>query len=140
MKIVFDPSTLHQSRMGSITAVVYFEFEPTRQFPAAGWNDFVVVVAGWWIEALKQVCAGKAEAKFRFMDGPYWIGAAPQGRSLLLHCVEDRKDAGLVYEDVIQVDELRRELLTLIQSVSAACRKAGMESRDLDALRTQFPN
>jgi len=140
MKIVFDPSTLHQSTMGSITAVVYFEFGQVRQFPGKGWNDFVVVIAGWWFETLKQISEGKTEAKFRFMDGPYWINAALQGSCLLLHCIEDRSDAGPVYEDMISIEEFRHELLTLAQSVSFACKKAGFKSRDLDGLRAVLPN
>src|SRR5216683_4800578 len=53
VRISFDPSTLHQSRSGSITGVVYFEFSPEWQFPSLGWNDFVVVLASWWMVALK---------------------------------------------------------------------------------------
>ena len=74
------------------------------------------------------------------MDGPYWINAARQGSCLLLHCIEDRSDAGLVYEDMISIDEFRHELLTLAQSVSFACKKAGFKSRDLDGLRAVLPN
>jgi hypothetical protein len=45
VRICFDPGTLRQSRSGSITGVVYFEFGPERQFPSPGWNDFVSAAA-----------------------------------------------------------------------------------------------
>jgi hypothetical protein len=50
---VFDPNTVHQSKSGAITGVLYFEFGSNRQFPAAGWNDFVVVLANEWKAAFQ---------------------------------------------------------------------------------------
>jgi hypothetical protein len=140
MRILFDPNTLQQSQMGSVTGVVYFEFNPDLQFPLAGWNDFVVVVANWWRAALKQISEGQAEADFLFMDGPYWISAVSRGTNLLLRCVEDRGGAGLVYEVVVQVDDLKRELITFARDVSVACKAAGIESTDLDELRSHLPS
>ena len=80
MRIIFEPNTLRQSRRrGSVTGVVYFEFSTDRQFPVAGWNDFVVVVANWWRAALEQLREGRAEVDFLFMDGPGWITAVSGG-------------------------------------------------------------
>ena len=140
MRILFDPNTLQQSKRGSVTGDVYFEFSPDQQFPVAGWNDFVVVVANWWRAALEQISEGQAEAKFLFMDGPYWITAVSQGTDLVLRCIEDRRGAGLVYQVVIQLDDLKRELITLARDVSVACKAAGIESADLDELRSHLPS
>ena len=90
MRIVFDAITLHQSQRGSITGVVCFDFGERRQFPEADWNDFVVVIAGWWITAMEQLGRGRAKVELRFMDGPYWITAVTQGPNVQLQCVEDR--------------------------------------------------
>jgi hypothetical protein len=45
MRVLFDHDTLRQGKRGSVTGIVYFEFSPEVQFPEAGWNDFVIVVA-----------------------------------------------------------------------------------------------
>jgi hypothetical protein len=140
VRIFFEPNTLRQSKKGSVTGVVYFEFSPDRQFPAPGWNDFVVVVANWWRFALEQIIEGQAEADLWFMDGPYRITAIFQGTNLLLRCIEDRRGVGLVNEVVVQVDDLKRELLSFARHVSAACKAAGIESADLDELRCHLPN
>jgi hypothetical protein len=140
MQIIFDSKTLHQSKMGSITAVVYFEFGSEKKFPGVGWNDFVVVVANWWSYELKQIMEGQTKGKFRFMDGPYWIDAVSQQEGLLLRCVEDRRGVGLVYEAVVQMDEFERELRALTRNVSNACKRAGIVSSDLDTLRRSLPN
>jgi len=140
MRIRFDANTLHQSKMGSVTGVVYFEFGPDLQFPDAVWSDFVVVVANWWRAALEQISKGQAEADFLFMDGPYWITAVSQGRKLKLRCIDNHRDAGLVCEVVVQMNDLKRELNTFARDVSVACKAAGIESPDLDELRSNLPS
>jgi hypothetical protein len=129
MRILFDPTTVQQGESGSVTGVVYFEFTPDLQFPVAGWNDFVVVVANWWRAALEQMSEGQAEAKFPFMDGPYWITAISRGTDLLLRCIKDRRGVGVVHEAVVQLDDLEREVITFARGVSVACKAAALAQR-----------
>jgi hypothetical protein len=140
VRISFDPSTLRQSRLGSISGVVYFEFNPERQFPSLGWNDFVVVLASWWMVALKEITEGASEVKLRFMDGPYWITVVSQEGELLLRCTEDRRGAGVVYELRVKLSDLTGEIFTFARKVSDACKTAGINSVDLDNMRTALPN
>ena len=74
------------------------------------------------------------------MDGPYWITAVSQGRKLKLRCIDNHPDAGLVYEVVVQMNDLKRELNTFARDVSVACKAAGIESPDLDELRSNLPS
>lgn len=140
MRICFDPTTLHQSRSGSITGVIYFEFSLERRFPSLGWNDFVVVLASWWMIALKEITDGAAEVKLHFMDGPYWITVISQEEGLLLRCTEDRRDAGVVYELRVKLSDLTGEIFTFARKVSDACKTAGISSVDVDNMRTALPN
>ncbi len=141
MRIVFDPSTLHQSKKGSVTGVVYFDFGEDRQFPVAGWNDFVVVIAGWWLAALDTFALTKADTVLRFMDGPFWVAVlAEEGSKVRLRCIEDRLGAGLVQEAVVDEAGLRRELTAFAQAVSHACVAAQIESVELNNLRELLPN
>ena len=140
MHISFDPSTLRQSRLGSITGVVYFEFDQGRKFPSLGWNDFVVVVASWWIVALKEIIEGATEVKLRFMDGPYWIAVASQESKLLLRCIDDHQGGRILYDLPVELDDLVAEIFGFARKVSEACMKAGISSADLDRMRTALPN
>ncbi|WP_148314476.1 hypothetical protein [Sorangium cellulosum] len=141
MRIAFEPSTLHKSKMGAVTGVVYFDFGPEQRFPVAGWNDFVVVVAGWWLAALSQITRTGGENVLRFMDGPYWITVIPQECSkLLLRCTEDRRGAGVVQSTTVDLDEFEREINGFARAVSLACAAAGVESADLENLRSLLPN
>jgi hypothetical protein len=140
MRICFDPGTLHQGRSGSITGVVYFEFSPERQFPSLGWNDFVVVLASWWMVALKEISEGTSEVRLYFMDGPYWITLVSQEGGLLLRCTEDNRGAGVVYELRVELSDLTGEIFSYARKVSDACKAAGISSIDLDSMRTALPN
>jgi hypothetical protein len=135
MRIVFDPHTLHQSKKGSITGVVYFDFGD-RQFPTAGWNDFVVVIAGWWLSELDRSDWNRAGATLRFMDGPYWISAATnESADVTLHCVEDRRDAEDLGKIIVSASEIKSEVLAFARAVLQACASARIASADLDVLR-----
>jgi len=141
MRIVFDPNTLHQSKMGSVTGVVYFDFGGKRQFPGAGWSDFVIVIVNWWLAALDRIYQGDVETQLRFMDGAYRIVVvAQEGASLLLRCIEDRRDGEDVYEVIVGLRDLRCELIDLASKVSQACASVGIESVDLDHLRRHLLN
>jgi hypothetical protein len=140
MQIVFDSTTLHQGKMGSVTGVVYFDFGSVGQFPMFRWNDFVVVVLTWWMAALEELNLGSEQACFRFMDGPYWITGIAQGQNILLRCTEDRVGAGVLYEVVVALKDLRRELTSFSSQLLRACTQAGIQSEDLDDLVRQLPN
>lgn len=141
MRLIFDSSTIHQSRMGSVTGVVYFDFDAEHQFPAAGWNDFVVVLANWWLVALDQITSTQKETILRFMDGPYWIAAiAQEGSRLLLRCTEDRQGVRVVHETIVEAGDLKREVTGFGRAVARACAGSGIGSADLDKLKKLLPN
>jgi hypothetical protein len=141
MRIVFEPSTLHVSKSGSVTAVVYFDFGAKQYFPVAGWNDFVVVLGTWWLAALGQLARTGEETALHFMDGPYWITVvAQQGSKVLLRCTEDRQMAAVAQPQTLDAGEFEREVIGFARAVSAACDVARIESTDLDNLRRLLPS
>lgn len=140
MRIVFDPSTLRQSKNDSVTAVIYFDFGFGRQFPGADWNDFIVVIISWWMAGFDALLDGRDEVCLRFMDGPYEIRALKQGPDVLLHCVEDRVEAEVSFEVVIGLEELKRELMTVARQLSSACSRANIQSKELSDIRRRMPH
>ncbi|WP_434041509.1 MULTISPECIES: hypothetical protein [Sorangium] len=141
MRIVFDPSTLHRSKMGSVTGGVYFDFGPEQGFPGVGWDDFVVVLAGWWLAALNEITRTGRESVLYFMDGPYSITVVPQeGSKLSLRCTENRRGARVVQSVTVDLGEFVREITGFARAVSLACAAAGIESVDLKNLRRLSPS
>jgi hypothetical protein len=141
MRVVFDEKTLAQSDnpSTSITGVVYFELDGAH-FPAERWNDFVVVITSWWLEALEALERGEQESVLRFMDGPYSITLAKlDGNTVLARCIEDRRDAGIRYEESTDFADLARQLRDLGRQLVSACSRRGMTSRDLEVLKDRLP-
>ena len=72
LTVVVDVASLRRSATGSITAGIWFE-AGDECFPENGWNDFAVVILGWWLSELRALPARnnpRATARLEFMDGP----------------------------------------------------------------------
>jgi hypothetical protein len=141
MQIIFDESTLHQSKKGSITGVVYFDFGDIL-FPDDRWNDFVVVVVTWWLSALEKLERGiDREVVLQFMDGPYRITLTRQdATTVLLSCIEDRRNGGVLHEERVELPALTAQVRRLARKVASACSRNHLQSSDLDVLRRYLPN
>lgn len=59
---------------GVITGEIYIKIGEYC-FPDPKWNDFIVVILGWWVQTLKkvQLCQIGESNEFLFMDGPYKV-------------------------------------------------------------------
>lgn len=142
MRVVFDESTLAQTdnRSRSITGVLYLEFDGFR-FPQERWNDFVVVITSWWLEAVEKLERGEQESILRFMDGPYWVTLVKRdGNSILVRCIEDRRDGGILHEETIDLPDLVRQLRSLGRQVVSVCGREGIVSGDVDVLKSHLPD
>jgi len=135
MDLIFDHTSLNQSAMGTITGTVFFEFW-TYQFPTSGWNDFVVVLANWWLDAVVEMERGFVPSvRFQMMDGPYWIVAVDTGeQSVRLECMEDRRQPAVVHEEIVSVAILGHVVRRFARQVLSACLRRGFRSLDLDEL------
>jgi len=139
MTIKFEPASIHQNKSGAISGVIYFDFGSGIQFPISGWNDFVVVIANWWMSSFAEIARGVDQTQFRFMDGPYWIIALLQGdSSVLLQCTEDRPGAGIVHESIVKIEDLSSSILRFARDVVRACSEAKIKSTDLFELQKKL--
>jgi len=72
-RIVVQPETLLPGSAGPATANIWLE-SGSIGVPAVGWNDFAIVVLGWWSDALLRLIRGvSSREEVRFMDGPYSV-------------------------------------------------------------------
>lgn len=79
LRVHVSADSLERSTSGAITGVVYL-FDGTTAFPSADWNDFVVVVVGWWLVELSLPFVGTAVCSF--MDDDWEFSVAPSTGSL----------------------------------------------------------
>jgi hypothetical protein len=72
VEVVVDTNNLRARKPGgNLTGPICLRVEADC-FPDPQWDDFPVIILGWWIEGLLEVAYGRAKAfEGRFMDGPY---------------------------------------------------------------------
>jgi hypothetical protein len=119
-------------KSGLVIGVVYVDFGPF-QFPGPKWDDFVVVILGWWLTARVDLLRGTAsQIELRFMDGPLWISIQKQAADLCtMKCI---KDDCVQYECEGSPLDLLKSTLEAAGRVHGICTERGWKSRDIDML------
>jgi hypothetical protein len=64
--------SLTLSRRGAIFGEIFITLN-AHNFPDGRWNDFIVVVLGWWCEQCANLLRGRLQAELWFMDGPFFV-------------------------------------------------------------------
>jgi hypothetical protein len=129
-------TTITRSGSGVVTGVVFLDLG-SKQFPGPGWNDFVVVVLGWWLEATLQVLRGPStKATLRFMDGPYRVEIERIGPvECHLRCVDEHGAGSTSAEWTGPFGAIADSLYSAAKAVDRACFESGWKSEDIDRLR-----
>jgi hypothetical protein len=106
-------------------------------FPSARWNDFVVVVLGWWIDAILRLLNKiNAQETVNFMDGPYAVEITAVSSSIL----QFRTIGGTVKTDVAVGEALivpfSQELIAQSRQVLNECIRQNWWSNDAQRLQS----
>ena len=73
LKVVVEQETLRQGSSGTVHGATYWVMEG-QPFPDDSWDDFPVVILGWWLEAATRMARGfSSYEKLIFMDGSPFI-------------------------------------------------------------------
>jgi hypothetical protein len=116
--------------MGSITGPVFLRFEGGA-YPEEGWNDFPVVILGWWLEGIAAFLNdGSQSFSGRFMDGPYEFTV----RRLTSQVAEVSWRSSQASPSTVDVSSLSQSLAAAGASVAHVCRRNGWRSPDVDTL------
>jgi hypothetical protein len=130
VEVVVETSRLARGRTGSITGPVYLRFEGGA-YPDEGWNDFPVVILGWWLQGITTLVTGEGESfSGRFMDGPYEFTV----RRLTAQEAEISWRSSQTPPRTIDVPVLLQSMAAAGASVVLACRSNGWQGADVEAL------
>lgn len=111
-----------------------------KEFPTQGWNDFPVIILGWWLEEIERLVemkGGKAECSF--MDGPYKfeVDAGP-GSWFITFITRRRNGVERLPQKEVSPKVVVSEILKASRIVADVCRERGWESRDLTILESHI--
>lgn len=119
---------------GSATAGIWVTIGG-QDFPAQGWDDFVVVILGWWASALVRLLRGLSQREMvDFMDGPFTVEAEIRSETLLLWGREGARREAVRCTAEGPALPFVSAVLAESERVLLACRESGWWSRDADAL------
>jgi len=138
MKIHFEPSSLHQSTSGSITGIVSVELASGCYFPCDSWNDFVIVLANWWLISVTDLGVNGRKARMQFMDGPYWMELKRNDETVFISCVDDHLPQSRPFECECGLKEVKTQIEGFAKSVWMQSTERQMTSDDLRSLGKQI--
>jgi len=109
-----------------------------QEFPMRGWNDFVVVILGWWAAALLLVLRNESPHEMvEFMDGPYAVEVSRTlSGTLWFRALEGpgRNSEVVIGEGLIKPFAVG--LVAQSREVLNACRRQGWWSEDAETLQS----
>ena len=116
LELVVERSSFTRSASGNVHASIHLVLDG-RCFPDERWDDFAVVILGWWNEAVTRMALGfSPREELDFMDGPYSVHLEldPEGE-ITLRCL---KSGARDVEEAVG----RIALATFIQTLLGASR------------------
>lgn len=110
------------------------------EFPISGWNDFVVVLLGWWSAAILRLLRHASEReRVPFMDGPYAVEVSnDQPGRLRLRMFAGPGGGREVAMGEADIRRFATELSTQSRKLLNECRLREWWSADAEALAAQI--
>lgn len=130
-----SPETFQRSGYGSVTGQIFIT-DQGFAFPESHWNDFAVVIMGWWTEEMLKIWTGTShQIQCRFMDGPF-------GFEISLDCpevwnvrfLESGKQGKCLNERSYPAKSIVNAFITASDLIIKTCQEKNWTSRDLDIL------
>ena len=136
------PDTFMRRESGSVIGHIWISTGDWA-FPGVAWDDFPVVILGWWIESwLLTPSQDHRTAKYNFMDGPYWFEiTTSQAERAIVQCFRN-SEAGseLLHKTGCKCSSVTGALLTASESILQVCKELKWKSKDLDNLFLLYSN
>lgn len=133
--IVLNSNSVKQSNNGTITGIIYYDFGD-YQFPEIGWNDFVAVILGWWLESVLRLAKGLTKNEdLKFMDGPLQLRLTSKDNTFCtVECIDSKRSSVVEYSDEVSIDELLSSIRHAVSLLLDICKDNKWHSDDIDIL------
>jgi hypothetical protein len=131
--LIVDVEALKVRPRGPATAGIWLITE-TGAFPAAGWDDFVVVILGRWARALlTTIRSNGVRGRVPFMEGPHAVDVGISSGSFTFRLISRDREVGT---GEAAPEPFVRELISQSRKILHTCRSQGWWSADADTLES----
>lgn len=138
ISLIIDSVRLSKSEVSEqIFSEIYFHIRDDIFFPGKGWDDFSVVVMGWWLEKCRNIREGNT-AIFYFMDGPYCFEVSKLNNNCTIHFIKDKYNG----KNILYSEEIDEEffLRLILRSANLLIRSLPHEARRLNDVTVLINN
>ena len=119
---------------GVFTGIIKWDVNGVS-FPDAKWNDFVVVVLGWWVESLHRIVVGTSTNEIlRFMDGPFFIVCSRSGEKLECKFMRHGSSSSEITQCGIELIEFVGQVCIAGRTIQSVCSAKNFENKDVSNL------
>jgi hypothetical protein len=132
--VVLD--TLTRSSSGNITGIIHVEADGFV-FPEVEWDDFVVIILGWWLNDIIGLISGSTKnCSCQFMDGPlqFNIEVKDPKKWMIQFVIRRLKGDECLWEGTFAPQEIVVAVSSAAESVINLCRERGWASTDITSL------
>ena len=130
------PDTFIRRASGSVVGHIWISIGDWA-FPGVAWDDFPVVILGWWIEAwLLTSVEDYRAARCNFMDGPYWFEiTTSEAEHAIVQCFRgSAAGSELLHKTDCRRSSVTGALLAASENILQVCKERKWTSTDLDNL------
>lgn len=122
----------------NVTGPIWIELAG-QAFPSSHWDDFPVIILGWWLQELHNLSTGTVNrVECHYMDGPYHFEITSSKSLWMVKCL--RREEVLVETKIENIQDFIRSFVESAKAVLNLCDDRGWRSADLEQLRTASLN
>ena len=133
MRVTVNTDSIEFHDDGLATGIIYLSVGE-KSFPESSWNDFVVPVLWWWLQAAGDLIDSASTQSLRFMDGPFEATCQSAKNSDMLQ-VSFRRNGKEEWSAAGSLDEFTESLTQAIATVVQAAEAQGWNSGDLQNMK-----
>jgi hypothetical protein len=126
-RLIVQPTSLRPGGLGPDTGEIWLKAGHIK-FPREGWNDFILLVLGSWLESARRLLDGSSRYEtIRFMEGPYSVEIeADTAARWTLTVVSRLGERPETDREPIDVGSFVRSLIDAAEAVIGAGLSAGI--------------
>lgn len=133
-----DQHTVELSAHNAVTGEVHLRVGSVC-FPDARWNDFLIVLLSWWLQALLDLFESESDCfEFCFMDGPFKArGTLLDSCTVSVEFIEDKlRGERTVMTRTGSMMALKRSLIQAAEETMQTIKAHDWRPNDFDRLGT----
>ena len=136
--IVISEESIRQHSSGQITGIIYWQIGD-QCFPDSKWDDFIVVIIGWWAEAIVKLMNGDSSSEvLSFMDGPFLLRCTTTTNVVRCEFIDPRLEDSIVQIWLGNLHEIGQTALDVGNNILRICQTRNFYNHDTKLLEKEI--